>query len=56
MMDDVPTRLIVAYALIALLIVAATGIAWWSVHFSNERIDARKEARRRAARRLNNDL
>lgn len=44
-----PTRLIVAYALIALLLVVAAGIAWWKVHHSRERVEERAKARRRAA-------
>ncbi len=44
-----PTRLIIAYALIALLVLTAAGIAWWKVHHSRERVEERAGVRRRAA-------
>lgn len=53
MMDDVPARLILAYALIVLMILVAAGIAWWSIYYSDARIEKRKAARRRVARRPN---
>jgi hypothetical protein len=49
------TRLVVAYALIALLVLAAAGIAWWNVHHSRPRTEARQRARRRAAQRLRDE-
>lgn len=48
-MPDLPTRLIVAYSLIALLALAATAIAWWNIYHSQPRTEERERIRRRAA-------
>lgn len=50
MITDVPTRLIVAYALIALMVLAVAGVVWWQVRHSPRRVEEREQARRRAAR------
>lgn len=51
MIADLPTRLIVAYALIALLVVAGAAVVWWNVYHSRQRVEERERARRRAAER-----
>lgn len=50
-MADTPTRLLVAYGLIAVMVLAAATIVWWKARQSPRRIEARKRARRRAAYR-----
>ncbi len=40
-------RLVIAYLLIALLIAAGAAVAWWNVHYSQHRTEARLRARRR---------
>ena len=40
-----PTRLLVAYAIIAMLVIAGAAFAWWSAHNSRSRRDARARAR-----------
>ena len=44
-----PTRLIVAYALIVLLAAGAVAIVWWRVHHSSRRTEARRGIQRRRA-------
>jgi hypothetical protein len=50
-----PTRLIVAYALIALLVLTTAGIAWWHSYHSRPRTEARQRARRRALQQRRNE-
>ena len=40
------TRLIIAYTLIAVMVLAAAAIAWWSAYHSRERTEARRLVRR----------
>ena len=42
-----PTRLIIAYFLILLLVAQAAGIVWWGIYHSPKRSVAREQARRR---------
>lgn len=39
------TRLIVAYSLIALLVLAGAAAVWWNVYHSKGRTEARRSAR-----------
>jgi hypothetical protein len=49
-------RLMIAYGLIALMIVALAAIVWWNLYHSYPRKEARERARRRAAERLRDKL
>ena len=40
-----PTRLILAYAILAVLVLAGAAFAWWTKHNSRERRDARARSR-----------
>ena len=40
-----PARLLVAYAIIALLVLAGAAFAWWTAHNSRSRRDARARTR-----------
>ena len=42
-----PTRLIIAYFLILLLVAEAAGIVWWRIYHSPKRSYEREQARRR---------
>lgn len=44
-----PTRLIIAYFLILLLVAQGAGIVWWRIYHSPKRSHAREQARRRRA-------
>jgi len=55
MMADVPMRLVVAYGLIALLILVGAATVWWLIHQSHARVEARRQARRRDAGRQPSD-
>jgi hypothetical protein len=44
-MLDMPMRLVVAYGLIAAMLLIATAIAWWSRYNSRERREVRSRAR-----------
>lgn len=48
-MLDMPTRLVIAYGLIALMVLAAAGLVWWRSRNTQRRRDER--ARRRLAER-----
>jgi len=50
-----PTRLLLAYAIIALLVLAGAAFAWWTAHNSRERRDARAKARLAARYRLRDE-
>jgi hypothetical protein len=52
MMFDLPTRLVVAYGLIALLVLAAVAMVWWLRHNSPHHRDQRQKARDVARYRL----
>jgi uncharacterized iron-regulated membrane protein len=54
MTPDLPMRLVIAYGLIALLMLAAAAILWWRARNSRERRDAR--ARDRLAERYRQRL
>jgi hypothetical protein len=54
MTPDLPMRLVTAYGLIALLVLAAAAFAWWRAHNSRERRDAR--ARNRLTKRYRQRL
>jgi hypothetical protein len=40
-----PTRLLFAYAIVALLVFAGAAFAWWTAYNSRDRRDARARAR-----------
>ena len=40
-----PTRILLAYAIIAVLVLAGAAFAWWTRHNSRDRRDARARAR-----------
>jgi len=40
-----PTRLVLAYAILAMLVLAGAAFAWWTKHNSRDRRDARARAR-----------
>lgn len=40
-----PTRLVVAYGIMALMVLAGAAFAWWTVHNSRSRRDQRARAR-----------
>jgi hypothetical protein len=42
-----PTRLIIAYFLILLLVAQAAGIVWWRIYHSPKRSYEREQARRK---------
>jgi hypothetical protein len=42
-----PTRLIIAYFLILLLVAQGAGIVWWRIYHSPKRSYAREQSRRR---------
>ena len=44
-MLDIPMRLVIAYGLIALMVLAAVGLAWWRAHNSQRRRDERARSR-----------
>jgi hypothetical protein len=44
-----PTRLLIAYTLIALLVAGSAAIVWWNVHHARDRTNARRNARARKA-------
>lgn len=39
------TRLVIAYSLIALLVLAGAAVVWWNVYHSTRRTEARRQAR-----------
>jgi hypothetical protein len=45
MMFDLPTRLLVAYGLIALIVLAAVGFVLWSMRNTHQRRDSRARNR-----------
>ena len=44
-MFDLPTRLIVAYGIMALLVLAAGALVWWAAYNTRDRRNARDRAR-----------
>ena len=42
---DMPMRLVIAYALIALMLLAAAGFAWWRTRNTQQRRDERARSR-----------
>lgn len=39
------TRLIIAYSLIALMVIVAAAMIWWKAYHSTRRVDARRRAK-----------
>lgn len=54
-MLDMPMRLIVAYGLIAAMLLIAAAIAWWSRYNSRERRQLRSRARQAEVYRLRDE-
>jgi hypothetical protein len=52
---EMPTRLVIAYGLIAVMLLAAAGFAWWRARNTHERRDARARARQAARYRVRDE-